>query len=82
MKTTPDIQDELMVRAGKHAKRIGRPLRAVVEEGLRLVLAESKSNKSYSMPDCSVGDPNAEDPLEKLSWQDLRERIYAETRRK
>ena len=82
MKTTIDIQDELMVRAKKHAKRIGRPLRAVVEEGLRLVLAESKPNKSYLMPDCSVGDPDAEDPLEKLSWQDLREQIYAETRRK
>ena len=82
MKTTLDIQDELMVRAKKHAKRIGRPLRAVVEEGLRLVLTEPKLNKSYSMPDCSVGDPDAEDPLEKLSWQDLREEIYAETRRK
>jgi hypothetical protein len=82
MKTTLDIQDELMVRAKRHAKRIGRPLRAVVEEGLRLVLAEAKPKKSYVMPDCSVGDPDAEDPLEMLSWQDLRQEIYAETRRK
>lgn len=82
MKTTLDIQDELMVRAKRHARRIGRPLRAMVEGGLRLVLAEPKPNRSYSMPGIGVGDPYAEDPLEKLSWQDLREEIYAETRRK
>ena len=38
MKTTLDISDELLARAKRHAKKTGRPLRAVVEEGLRLAL--------------------------------------------
>ena len=38
-KTTPDIHDALLDRAKRHAKKIVRPLRAVVEDGLRQVLA-------------------------------------------
>ena len=41
MKTMLDIRDELLVRAKRHARATGRPLRAVVEEGLRQVLAAS-----------------------------------------
>ena len=79
MKTTIDIHDELMARAKRHAKRTGRPFRAVVEDGLRLVLSESSGGEPYKLPDRSVGDPNATDPLETLSWQDLREEIYGES---
>ena len=78
MKTTLDIHDELIMRAKRHAKRTGRPLRAVVEEGLRLVLSESVVTVPYKLPDCSVGVPGAPDPLETMSWQDLRENIYGE----
>ncbi len=38
VKTTLDIRDELLLQAKRHAKTTGRPLRAVVEEGLRTVL--------------------------------------------
>jgi Arc/MetJ family transcription regulator len=76
MKTTIDIQDELIARAKRYAQRTGRPLRAVVEDGLRRVLSDSTRNTSYKLPDRSVGDPDAKDPLETLSWQDLREEIY------
>jgi len=75
MKMTLDIQDALLERAKRHAKRVGRPLRAIVEEGLRRVLAEPRAAGSYVLPDASVGDPDAPDPLETLSWQDLREEI-------
>ena len=76
MKTTLDIRDELLVRAKKLAKKSGRPLRAVVEEGLRLALEQTERKGGYKLPDCSVGDPTHEDPLEALSWQDLRDEIY------
>lgn len=78
MKTTLDIQDALLERAKRHAKRVGRPLRAIVEDGLRQVLSERSSAPAYALPDASVGDANAADPLEALSWQDLREEIYGE----
>lgn len=78
MKTTLDIQDELLARAKRHARRIGQPLRAVVEEGLRLALAASRPPPRYELPDLSVGRAGARDPLEDYSWQDLRDIIYDE----
>ena len=78
MKTTMDIEDVLLGRAKRHAKRVGWPLRAVVEEGLRRVLSERPEDAAYELPDASVGDPGAADPLEALSWQDLRAEIYDE----
>ena len=76
MKTTIDIHDELLARAKRHARGAGVPLRAVVEEGLRLVLQAPQPARDYRMPDLSVGDPNGDDPLEAYSWQDLSEVIY------
>ncbi len=78
MKTTLEIQDALLERAKRHARRLGRPLRAIVEEGLRRVLSERSALVAYELPDTSVGDPSAVDPLETLSWQDLRSEIYGE----
>ena len=78
MKTTIEIQDALLLRAKRHARRVRRPLRALVEEGLRRVLEERPSPEAYELPDESVGDPDAPDPLESLSWQDLREEIYGD----
>ncbi len=76
MKTTLDIQDELFARAKRHARKVGRPLRAVVEEGLRRVLDASKPPPRYELPDLSVGCSDVRDPLEDYSWQDLRDIIY------
>ncbi len=78
VKTTLDIHDDLLLRAKRHARRIGRPLRAVVEEGLRQVLAAPAAPSRYRLPDLSAGDAEAPDPLESYSWQDLRETIYGD----
>ena len=78
MKTTLDIQDELLVRAKRHARNTGRSLRSVVEEGLRQVLSVPPRDVPYRLPDRSVGDPADVDPLEAYSWQDLRDIIYSE----
>ena len=78
MKTTLDIHDDLLLRAKRHARRLGRPLRAVVEEGLRQVLAAPAARSPYRLPDLSAGDADAPDPLESYSWQDLRDTIYGD----
>lgn len=75
MKTTLDIHDELLARAKQHAQSTGRPLRAVVEEGLRHVLS-APAPPGYELPDLRVGDPQEPDPLERYSWPELRELIY------
>lgn len=79
MKTTLDIQDELLARAKRYAHRTGRPLRAVVEEGLRRALEAEGPVRPYVLPDYSVGEAGARDPLEAYSWQDLRGVIYGES---
>ena len=76
MKTTIDIQDELLERAKQRARTTGCTLRAVVEDGLRTVLASVPSENRYTMPDLRMGDPNAENPLDRYSWPELRELIY------
>lgn len=76
VKTTIDIQDELLARAKRHAGRTGCTLRSVIEEGLRQVLSNAGSRHSYRLPDCSVGEAGGPDALELYSWQDLRAVIY------
>ncbi|MCY4209938.1 MAG: DUF2191 domain-containing protein [Gammaproteobacteria bacterium] len=76
MKTTLNIHDALLDRAKRHAKNTGQPLRAVVEDGLRQVLVAPVSSHQYQLPDLSVGDMNAADPLEVYPWQDLCRMIY------
>jgi len=79
VKTTLDIQDALLLRAKRLAKRTGKPVRALVEEGLQLVLAAAAhAPDPYELPDRSVGDAAAPNPLEQWSWQDLRDEIYGE----
>ncbi len=78
MKTTLDIHDELLNRAKRQAKRTGRPLRALMEDGLRQVLSTGATRERYRLPDLSVGNPDGRDPLETYSWQDLRELIYGD----
>lgn len=76
MKTTLNIDDELLARAERHAQETGRPLRAVVEEGLRRVLARPVPRSRYKLPDLRAGDPAAPDPLERYSRSELRDAIY------
>ena len=79
MKTTLDIHDELLVRAKRHAKETGKPMRAIVEEGLRNVLSSSASQSKYTLPDLRFGDPDASDPLEQYSWPELRDSVYGDS---
>ena len=80
VKTTLDIEDELLERAKRHALRSGRPLGPVVEEGLRRVLPAKAPVQRYRLPDISVGQPGGVNPLEACSWDALRDAIYGERR--
>jgi hypothetical protein len=78
VKTTVEISDALLARAKRHARRVGKPLRALVEEGLRHVLEADVPSATYELPDRSVGEPKGVNPLERYSWQDLRDQIYGD----
>jgi hypothetical protein len=76
MKTTIDLPDALAARARRHARKTGRTLRGLVEEGLRRVMEDGAPTPGYRLPDLSVGDAASPDPLAELSWPELRDEIY------
>lgn len=78
MKTTVEIADGLLLRAKRHAEKRGQTLRQIVEEGLRRVLDDPPAPTGYKMKDCRVGNPDDPNPLEHLSWPELRAIIYGE----
>ena len=43
MKTTVDLPDDLLIAAKQRAAKERRPLRALLEQGLRLVLARGRA---------------------------------------
>lgn len=57
MKTTIDIADDLIDRARLIQKRDSVTLRALVEEGLRLVLDRQAAVKPYTFQPVVVGEP-------------------------
>jgi hypothetical protein len=76
VKTTIEIGDALLNRAKRHARKTGKTLRVLVEEGLRRVLQDEPLRTGYQLPDRSVGVPGGKNPLESMTWQDLRGEIY------
>jgi hypothetical protein len=45
MKTTIDLPDDLLIQAKKRAAELRRPLRALIADGLRAQLTESKKGR-------------------------------------
>jgi hypothetical protein len=76
VKTTVELPDALLQRAKRYARKTGRPLRALIDEGLRRVLDEPARASAYRLPDRSVGEPGARNPLASYGWSELRDEIY------
>ena len=76
MKTTVEISDAPLVRARRQGRLSGRPLRSLIEEGLRLVLQAESTRTTYRLPSRNVGKAGGPNPLARLSWQDLRDHVY------
>lgn len=76
MKTTVELPDTLLERAKRHARKTGRPLRALIEEGVRRVLDDPAGAPPFRLPDRSVGELGGRNPLASYSWSDLRDEIY------
>lgn len=57
MRTTIRINDELLQRAKKRAHDEGRPLTSLIEEGLRVILAEPRavSRERLELPVSQAG---------------------------
>ncbi len=76
MKTTIEISDPLLRQARKVAEREGVTLRAVVERGLRHVVAEARPGKPFKLRRASFGGRGLKPELLDASWDTLRDLAY------
>lgn len=76
MKTTIDLADPLLDEARKLARREGTTVRALVEQGLRTVIAQRRRAAAFELRDASFGSGGLRPELEGASWDRLRELAY------
>lgn len=76
MKTTLDISGPLLDEAKKLATARGLTLRALVEQGLRQVVAAGRTGDSFKLRDASFGGDGLQPGAQGLSWERMRELAY------
>lgn len=76
MKTTLEISDPLLREARKLAARERTTLRALVERGLRQVVMEKASTRSFRLRKASFQGQGLRPELRESSWERLRDLAY------
>lgn len=76
MKTTIDIADAVLEQAKRLAARRGTTVRALVELGLRRVIAESSKDAGFVLRKASFKGEGLQPDLDAASWDRLRELAY------
>ena len=76
MKTTIDLSDALLEAAKRHARAQGTTLRAIVEEGLRVVLGRDSAAASFQLRDASVGGNGIRPEVREGGWERIAELVY------
>lgn len=77
MKTTIDVSDATLVEAKRVAEREGTTLRALVEEGLRHVLATHRAKRSrFRLRRVTFKGEGLSPEFEGTGWPATRDAIY------
>ena len=76
MKTTVEIPDSLLDEARRVASREGRTVRALVEEGLRRVLAERKRTRVFRLRKATFKGKGLQPHVAGASWEQIRDTTY------
>jgi len=76
MKTTVDIANNLLVEARKLAAQEGKTIKALVEEGLRKVLAEHRQRGGFKLRKTTFAGKGLQPEGAGASWERWREMIY------
>lgn len=74
MKTTIEITDSLLDEAKRLAARERTTLRALIEEGLRHVLAKRQRSRPFKLRRVTFGGEGVDPALR--SWEDVRRLAY------
>ncbi|MFW6126716.1 MAG: type II toxin-antitoxin system VapB family antitoxin [Thermodesulfobacteriota bacterium] len=78
MKTTIDIANNLLEEARKLAAREGKTVKALVEEGLRKVLADRERGPGFRLRKATFKGEGLQPDAAGASWERLREMAYGE----
>jgi len=76
MKTTLDISDPLLRKARKVAARERTTLRALVEQGLRHVVAQKEQRSEFRLRDASFKGNGLHPDAAGADWSHIRDLIY------
>ena len=76
MKTTVEISDPLLEKAKRVAAREGTTVRALIEQGLREVLAGRKRLRPFRLRKASFRGKGLQPGAQGMSWKKLREITY------
>ena len=75
-KTTIELSRDLTKRAKALAARRGTTLRALVEEGLRIVIREGQRARPFKSRDASVGGKGLQREFRDADWERIRNAAY------
>jgi hypothetical protein len=76
MKTTIEISDSLLDEAKKLAAKEGTTVRALVEQGLRTVVAEQKSRGVFRLRNAVFKGEGLQPGVENATWERIRDGVY------
>lgn len=76
MRTTIEINDALARQVRALMAKRKTTLRALVEEGLRRVVEESRSPRSFEMRDASAGEGGLAEGVHDATWETLGKLLY------
>lgn len=76
MKTTIEIPDSLFKQARRHADARNMTMKALVEEDLRRVIAETKEQPAFKLRDGSVDGNGLTPEFRDAGWERIRDTIY------
>jgi CRISPR/Cas system-associated protein Csm6 len=76
MKTTVEIPDALLEKARKLASREGTTVRALIEEGLRRIIAERKRAGVFRLRRATFKGDGLQPQLAGAAWDQIRALAY------
>lgn len=76
MKTTVEISDSLLAETRRLAGDRHTSVRALVEQGLRHVLAEAKTRRHFTLRGASFKGQGLHPDVAGGAWERIRERVY------
>jgi hypothetical protein len=76
MKTTIELPEALFDKAKRHARKHKTTLKALIEQGLRQVLATRPGAVPFKLHDASVSGKGLNPEFRDAGWEQVRDAIY------